>query len=285
MERMSRGLDDVEACICTFNEECNIDACIAAIARGGVRSITVVDGGSDDRTVRLAEQAGARVLVSPKGLASQRQLAVDNCAAGYILFVDADDRLDEGCVATLLQEMERDGYDALQARTRVLEPGTYWQKGMDALLRYCLCVPGPGNMVGRPALYRTSALREVGMDTSFDGKGNEDAALAIRMEQAGYVQGVGSGINYRKHPATFAENHAAWKKYGAGDAQLLRRFPEKRWNVLAHLLFRYPVRRSLVLVFRGKPHLIGYTICSGLFRFFALCRSLVMRRKEHGPND
>lgn len=267
-------LDDILACVCTYNEAANIRDCLAAIREAGVRHVLVVDGGSSDETATLARQAGAEVLASPKGLSSQRQAAIQACAKPYLMFVDADDRLDRDCPATLLTQVRDEGYDALQACLRVLEPRTYCQRGMDALLRFCICRPGPSRMVGRPALYRLAALRAAGMDIRFDGVGNEDAALSIRMERAGFRQGVGRGLSFRRHPATFAENRAAWRKYGAGDARLVRLYPHKAFSVLAHLLFNYPVRRSLTLALHGAVLLAGYPVCVGLVRFAAMCRHL-----------
>lgn len=271
---MAESLDDILACVCTHNEEANISACLEALRAAGLAHVLVVDGGSSDRTATLAEQAGSRVLASAKGLAGQRQAAIRACDRPYLLFVDADDRLDPDCPAALLAELRAGGFDALQARLRIFEPRTYCQRGMDALLRHCICRPGPSRMVGRPALYRAEALRVAGMDTRFDGVGNEDVALSIRMERAGFRQGVGSGLSRRRHPASFAENRAAWRKYGAGDARLLRLYPGRAPAVLAHLLFNYPVRRSLALVRHGAWLLAGYPVCVGLFRFLSLCRHL-----------
>ena len=272
---MTASPNDIEACICTVNEAANIRDCLEALRQAGIADVRVVDGGSTDDTAALARQAGAAVLATGQGLASQRQAGIDACEKPFLLFVDADDRLDPQCPAVLLRQMLEDGYDALQARLRVLEPRSYWQRGMDALSVHCICRPGPSTMVGRPALYRIEALRAVGMDTDFDGVGNEDAALSIRMERAGRRQGVGLGISRRRHPETLAQNMAAWRKYGRGDARLLRRYPEKWRNVLGHLLYTYPVRRALELLRRGQGVHAFYPVCVGLARFAAMVQALL----------
>lgn len=279
---MSAALDAIEACVCTLNEEANIVACLEAIRAAGIRAVRVIDGGSRDATVELARRAGATVLATGRGLASQRQAAIAACTRPYLFFIDADDRLDPDCPAVLLAQMQAEGYDALQAALRVFTPRSYCQRGMDALLQFCICRPGPSNMVGRPALYRTEALRAVGIDTRFDGVGNEDAALSIRMEQAGRRQGVGRGVSRRHHPAGLAENLAAWRKYGAGDARLVRNYPEKRRAILAHLLVNYPLKRAMALVRHGRPALAGYPVCAGLVRFWFMCRSLLRPEPSAG---
>lgn len=268
---MNDALEDVEACICTLNEVGNIAECIASLRAAGVVHIHVVDAQSPDGTAEAAEQLGVRVTRSEKGLASQRQTGCASCRKPYLLFVDADDRLAPDCVRSLLSEIAGHKAEAVQASLRVLSPGSYWQRGMDAVLRHCICRPGPTNMVGRPALYRLESLRRVGMDTRFDGAGNEDAALSIRMTQAGMGQWIGTGQSFRKHPATFAENARAWLKYGRGDARLIVYYPSRTLAVLHHLLVRYLLVRSAQLVRCGNVRLVGFTVCCALVRLAGLC--------------
>lgn len=256
----------VEACICTYNEEQNIIDCIQKIRAAGVRRIHVVDASSNDRTVLLAKQEGAIVTISKKGLASQRQIGLEACRLPFLLYVDADDRLSPSCAQILLDELQEHQADAIQARLRVINPQSYWQKGMDCLLQNCISTPGTTKMVGRPALYRTDSLRRVGLDCSFDGVGNEDAALSIRMEAAGMRQRIGTALSYRHHPETFKENVKAWIKYGRGDARIIKKYPKKSGFVLWHILVRYPLLRSFGMARKGDVVLIGFTICSGLTR-------------------
>ena len=140
--------------ICTFKEEDNIGPCIDTVRSNGCHNIVVIDSSPDDITAKKARLAGADVIKAAKGLASQRQRAVEHCRSDYLFFVDADDRLDSGCLAALWRDMELGGFAAVQASLGVWHPQTYWEKAADALWRRCLFLPGPTKMVGRPALYR-----------------------------------------------------------------------------------------------------------------------------------
>jgi len=54
----------------------------------------VVDGGSRDDTVAIAEASGARVVVHPwPGYRAQKQFAFDQAAMPWVLSVDADERV------------------------------------------------------------------------------------------------------------------------------------------------------------------------------------------------
>ena len=74
----------------TLNESSRILACLASVAWAG--EIIVADGGSEDDTVTLARQAGARVLVLPGvWIADQRNAAIVEAHHDWILALDADE--------------------------------------------------------------------------------------------------------------------------------------------------------------------------------------------------
>jgi len=92
--------------------------------------VVVVDAGSRDDTVRLAEQARARVLVSERGRARQLDVGWRAVAADVVLFLHADTRLPIGwadAVQRSLREPSRVGgafrlrLDASEKALRVVE--------------------------------------------------------------------------------------------------------------------------------------------------------------------
>ena len=81
------------ACVViTKNEAANIQDCLASIAWAAER--IVVDAESSDRTADLARAAGAKVIVRPwPGFGAQKNYAMDQVAAEWVLIVDADERI------------------------------------------------------------------------------------------------------------------------------------------------------------------------------------------------
>src|SRR6266496_2723351 len=83
--------------IITFNEEANIGRTLASVrllVADGKGEIIVVDSGSTDRTVEIAESYGAKVFVEEwKGFAAQKNSAIDKAAGDWILSLDADEEL------------------------------------------------------------------------------------------------------------------------------------------------------------------------------------------------
>lgn len=82
-----------------------LTALVPAAVDGLVREVVVVDGGSTDATLDIAEDAGARVLRSERGRG--RQLAA-GCAAArgpWLLALHADTRLEPGWEANAAAHM------------------------------------------------------------------------------------------------------------------------------------------------------------------------------------
>lgn len=84
----------ITATIITLNEERNIARAIESLRC--CDEILVVDCGSNDRTVELAEKHDARVIESIwPGYASQKNYASERAAHDWILSIDADEALSE----------------------------------------------------------------------------------------------------------------------------------------------------------------------------------------------
>jgi glycosyltransferase involved in cell wall biosynthesis len=88
----------------TKNEEANIQDCLMSIAWASER--IVVDAESSDRTAELARAAGAKVIVRPwPGFGAQKNYAIEQVAAEWILIVDADERIPAPLQAEILSRV------------------------------------------------------------------------------------------------------------------------------------------------------------------------------------
>lgn len=92
----------------TKNEAANITACLgafAALAREGRVELIVVDNGSDDDTVRLARQEGARVFTQGPERSAQRNRGWREACGTYVMFVDADMIVPEATAREILERI------------------------------------------------------------------------------------------------------------------------------------------------------------------------------------
>jgi len=82
----------ITATIISLNEERNIARAIESLRC--CDEIVILDSGSADRTVELAEKLGARVIESPwRGYAGQKNWAAEQASHDWILSLDADERV------------------------------------------------------------------------------------------------------------------------------------------------------------------------------------------------
>ncbi len=78
--------------IVTCNEERNLARTLSSVSFAN--EIIVIDSGSTDRTVEIAESFGARVFRRAwPGFAAQKNFAIQQCTGDWILSLDADEEL------------------------------------------------------------------------------------------------------------------------------------------------------------------------------------------------
>lgn len=82
-----------------WNEAGRVGAAVASALAAGADDVVVADGGSEDATAVEAGEAGARVVVAPRGRASQMNAGAAAARGDVLLFLHADGRLTPGASA------------------------------------------------------------------------------------------------------------------------------------------------------------------------------------------
>jgi glycosyltransferase involved in cell wall biosynthesis len=103
--------------ILTKNEEKNIEDCIRSAMFAD--EIVVIDSGSTDRTIGMAESAGARVVVHPmteQGFAGQRNYALTQTDADWVCYLDADERITPEAAEDIRAAVEADAPSAYKIK-------------------------------------------------------------------------------------------------------------------------------------------------------------------------
>ena len=122
----------------TLNEAARLPATLAALAGGPETEIVVSDGGSQDATAVMAEEAGARVVAGSRARGAQLAAGADAATGDWILFLHADTHLDAGWRAVADAfiadpgNRQRAGYgrfrlDDSHPRARTLEARVAWR--------------------------------------------------------------------------------------------------------------------------------------------------------------
>ena len=102
-------MDLVTVAILTKNEERHM-VDVVRNAKKLTNSVLVIDCGSTDKTVELAEQEGAKVVFRAwdDDFSAQRNFAIGKVVTDYILFLDADERMDDILIKNIKKSVADD---------------------------------------------------------------------------------------------------------------------------------------------------------------------------------
>lgn len=112
---------NVSVLLLVFNEERNLPSCLSALA--WCDDIVVIDSGSTDRSVEIAESHGARIMVRAfDNFAGQRNWGLENGQFGHewVLHLDADEIVTPEFRAALAALVPRDGFDAYNVPSKMM---------------------------------------------------------------------------------------------------------------------------------------------------------------------
>jgi rSAM/selenodomain-associated transferase 2 len=105
-----------------LNEAKNIKATLRSTDSDDCVEIVIVDGGSEDNTVEIARNAGAKVVLSPPGRARQLNRGAAEAQGEVYLFLHGDTRLPDGYAWFVRETMARDDIVAGAFRLAIDSP-------------------------------------------------------------------------------------------------------------------------------------------------------------------
>jgi len=105
----------ISVVIITHNEEANIGSTLQSISpllythgKRNCEEVIVVDSGSTDRTLEIAQSFGAKTFVEEwKGYAAQKNSAIDKANGAWILSLDADEAVSPELLKEILTALGR----------------------------------------------------------------------------------------------------------------------------------------------------------------------------------
>jgi rSAM/selenodomain-associated transferase 2 len=125
---------EISVIIPTLNAAATLSATISVL--GTVGEILVIDGGSRDGTAAVAEQAGARVIATPRGRGRQLEAGIAAAKGDWLLLLHADTGLTQDWRAAAAAHMRdhpgkaayfRFALDSDAAKARRLERLVAWR--------------------------------------------------------------------------------------------------------------------------------------------------------------
>jgi rSAM/selenodomain-associated transferase 2 len=202
----------------TLNAETGLSATLTAlvpaVVDGLVRDVIIVDGGSSDRTLNIAEAAGATVIRSPAGRGRQMIAGAAAARGPWLLFLHADTILEAGWereAAAFIERVEvgqrpvaaaafRFALDDLGLLPRLVEWGVALRctlfrlpYGDQGLLMPQRLYHGLGGYQPMPLLEDVDIIRRLGRARTIILR-TRAVTSAIRYKRDGYIQRIGRNL-------------------------------------------------------------------------------------------
>lgn len=109
----------ISLCLIAKNEQTLLPDCLASV-RDVVDEVVLVDTGSTDQTVEIAERFGARVFHFPwaDDFSAARNHSLEQASGDWILILDADERLSSASAAILRETLQQTDAEAVRVHVR-----------------------------------------------------------------------------------------------------------------------------------------------------------------------
>lgn len=271
--------EDVSVVVPTLHAAEFLTDCLRSAVANGPGEIIVVDGGSEDESVRIARDAGAQVLHSTGGVAGARARGIKHAAKDWILLLDADVILPPNAVGELLSELKLRDLTGLQTRLHSVADGSgYWGRA--------LATHHNRGKASNDWFSFSAALfdRRTLMHHPFDSQltSGEDIDLVYRLRRSGArlaVSEVTTALHRYGDSFSFARHQ--WLSDGRGIGAIIRKYGLRRtWLVCLPL--GGAVLGSLTSLARAQPKWLFYYLCFAVYNYIAMLDELFLRPMRAG---
>lgn len=250
-----------------------IEACLETVQRNRPGEIIIIDGRSEDDTVRLAQKY-ADVILSDEGngVAFARNLGAEAARHPHVAFIDVDVELPDGALEGLLDELHERDLEAIHAGLRSVGANDYWSRALAAHHNGGRSRRWFGLSI---TIFQREMFLRFGLDSAF--RTGEDIELRYRLQKAGAKIGTSERIVVQHR---FGEGFRfaldQWLADGAGLGRMVRKH-----GMGASAMLLIPAAGTVLglqrTIFR-KPAFIPYYCLYAFFNYVAIFKGLFDRR-------
>ena len=160
MRKLSAKQPLVSVIIPTFNSERFLEECLSSLKRQTYErlEIVVVDDGSTDSTIGIAERHGCKIIKNPKvGRAAAKNEGVRHSFGEYLVFVDSDMELTPNVLSECVDLAESDSHVGGVVTPERSVGNSFWVKVRDFERSFYA-----GSVVESARFFPTKLVKEVG---------------------------------------------------------------------------------------------------------------------------
>ncbi len=255
----------VSVILSTFNNEATIGICLASIAKQAYSNfeIIVVDEYSQDKTVEIARQYGARVYQHRGERCNCRNFGIENSRGDYILLLDSDMELESGVLEECIKLAQN---EAQAIAIKEISQGEGFWAGVRALERSCY----PGDDVIEAArFFEKKLILEIGgYDPTIVGA--EDWDVHQKIIKLGIIPArTKNQIIHHEGKLTFWRLVRKKAYYGAAFNEFRRRYP----HIFNKAIIRTSLFKNWHRLAKQPIHAMGIFLlkfCEGLALFWGM---------------
>ncbi len=251
-----RAAPRVSVILPCLNEEANLERVLKAVLAQDIPredyEVVVVDGGSIDRSVEIAESAGVRVVSSPRGVSVQRNRGAAATTAPVLAFVDSDCVVPTDWLRRGLYLIEKEGADLAGGPTVAPEGAGWIARAWDAHMH----TREHGVLAGGRELFRLittsnlfirrSVFDEVGGFDESLGSG-EDFFLCSRVAEIRRTVQFDDGMIVRHFGAPRTVGAFFREQVWHSNRDVWRRLAERTGRPVGQAAYRYGVLTAALL--------------------------------------
>lgn len=236
------SISDVGVVVCTRNAATMIEKCLQSLRDCGVGEIVLVDGQSNDETIKLASKFADLILEdSGQGLGNARNMGILCTKSKYILNCGPDNIVNKEALVEMLAQLQL-GYDGVGAKTE-MRVSSYlsWAMNEYKKSRYYF---GERSVIGTPSLFDGNKLRS--NPFNINCQHSDDSELCERWSgkfNSKFL--IADVIVYEIGQENMLSIKRRWKNYGYSDHEIYKSH-KNIWTLKRRLVsIFHPMREEL----------------------------------------
>jgi glycosyltransferase involved in cell wall biosynthesis len=252
----------ISVVIITRNSEKTLEECLNSVRANQPTEIIVVDGLSTDRTLEVALKFTDQILSDKgKGKSYARQLGAEQATQEYLSYVDSDIVLSQGCLSTMLAELQGSEHAGIGAgEPPGVKSHTYWEWAQRQHAHLAHPSGSPASIGMAASLFRRETILKYGFELGYGGY-LDDVDLEMRMRKDRHTFGLSSATIFHHHREGFRSFVSCRFLFGRLCVYHMHKYGPWKAGFWPPMFASYWIGICLV---KGKLKLIPYHVVDGV---------------------
>ena len=275
------NLSEVSVVICNKNSLNFLKKSIPVYKKNNLNEIIVIDGNSEDGSLKYLEELNIKVISDEgKGLSQSRKLGIINSKGKYIFMAGPDDICDELFFTKLLNKFLSSDYDAVTVGLKIFKPVTYWDNSLNAWYSYIRKKKKKVDVIGTPTLFKKKVYKFV--NYNINTVGCDDTDISEQLLNNNYNIGIIDVFCDQANRNNFKDISVKFQLYGQSDINFYY-FKNSKTN-FKHLFitlthsFRHFLKFSYYILSKKNLSNFLFIIIATYYRYLGLLKNLNFKK-------